>query len=122
MTKVTAPEPSAWRTRYRSKPGMVGHYPRTYAGCEPHLRVSDPYEIESLITTEQAEAYAAAKVRESLEWAAEIAKAKYQNALIQRETVDGDDDDNTEAWNLGQCAQALAFTVIETEIRALIPK
>ena len=40
------PEPDAFRTRYRSEPGMIGHYPWSYvdAGRKKALNASCEYE------------------------------------------------------------------------------
>lgn len=47
------PEPAGFRTRYRSEPGMIGHYPWTYAD-QGRRRVDRPqHESESLYTEEQ---------------------------------------------------------------------
>lgn len=80
--------------------------------------------FDGLITTAQAEAYAAARVREALEEAASIAKQKYVRAMADRVPIDegNEDDRNTEDFNIGQLAQALAYSLIEADIRALIPK
>ena len=49
------PPASAWRTRYRSEPGMIGHYPWTYTDSELRTRRVDQqnYEVEPLYTAAQ---------------------------------------------------------------------
>lgn len=53
-------EPEAWRTRYRSEPGMLGHYPWTYSGRKPKLYGADNHEVERLYTEAQVRAMLAA--------------------------------------------------------------
>ena len=49
---VALPEPVAWRTRYRSEPGMIGHYPWTYT--ERRRGAERPeHEWEQLHTEQQ---------------------------------------------------------------------
>ncbi len=58
VTKLAGVEagPAGFRTRYRSEPGMIGHYPWTYAD-EGRRRQSRPeYETEDLYTLHQAAA------------------------------------------------------------------
>jgi hypothetical protein len=40
-------QPVAWRTRYRSEPGMIGHYPWTYTERIRGMR-QEQYEYEPL--------------------------------------------------------------------------
>ena len=55
------PEPAGFRTRYRSEPGMIGHYPWTYAD-QGRRRVDRPqHESESLFTEEQVRQLLAAE-------------------------------------------------------------
>lgn len=70
---IPMPEPVAWRSKYKSEPGMIGQYPWSYVERSLRQPALNNYDIEALITTTQAEAYAAARVREALEEAAEIA-------------------------------------------------
>ncbi len=56
------PEPDGFRTRYRSEPGMIGHYPWTYADHSRRKYDRPGCEYEDLITVEKARAYAAAAV------------------------------------------------------------
>jgi hypothetical protein len=51
--KETKGEPVAWRTRYRSEPGMIGHYPWTYTERIRGMRL-DQYEYEPLFSTPPA--------------------------------------------------------------------
>src|SRR5690554_2811810 len=46
-------EPVAWRTRYRSPEGMIGHYPWSYTDRKPRLTDGSPYEVEHLYTHPQ---------------------------------------------------------------------
>lgn len=68
MSKATMSEPVAWRSRYRSEPGMIGHYPWSYVEHSLRQSALNNYDIEPLITTDQAEAYADACVREVQQW------------------------------------------------------
>ena len=44
-------EPVAWRVRYRSEPGMIGHYPFSYTDRKPIRSLENPaYEVEPLYT------------------------------------------------------------------------
>lgn len=54
-------EPAGFRTRYRSEPGMIGHYPWTYAD-QRRRRVARPEcETEDLYTADQVRAMLAAE-------------------------------------------------------------
>jgi len=80
-----------------------------------------PDDMHYSFTRWQMESYAAAKVREALEEAAEIAKANYLEHLGRRE-VEVDEGCDQERWNIAVTSQALAFSVMEHSIRALIPQ
>ena len=55
------PEPAGFRTRYRSEPGMIGHYPWTYAD-QGRRRIERPScEYEDLFTADQVRAVVAAE-------------------------------------------------------------
>lgn len=54
------PEPSGWRIRNRSEPGMVGNYAWTYFGRKLKRPPSIDSEIEELFTADQMHAYARA--------------------------------------------------------------
>lgn len=71
-----------------------------------------------LVTIEQAEAYAAAKVREALEEALAILKGMY-TAEIQAREPEG--EENEEGWNLSRLERALALTNAAIKVRALLP-
>lgn len=61
MDELQLPEPAGFRTRYRSEPGMLGHYPWTYAD-QRRRRVDRPgHETEDLYTAEQVRARLAAE-------------------------------------------------------------
>jgi len=47
------PEPAGFRTRYRSEPGMIGHYPWTYADAGRRRGNRPECEYEDLFTAEQ---------------------------------------------------------------------
>ena len=68
MSKVTMPEPVAWRI-YRSKRWCFA-----YAAGRNLCQCTGDWQ--GLVTTDQAEAYAAAKVSEALEEAARICDAQ----------------------------------------------
>lgn len=54
-------EPAGFRTRYRSEPGMIGHYPWTYAD-QGRRRVDRPeHETEDLFTEDQVRSMLAAE-------------------------------------------------------------
>lgn len=64
---LSLPEPAGFRMRYRSEPGMIGHYPWSYAD-QKRRRVDRPScEVEDL--------YTAAQVRELLDAAVAAARA-----------------------------------------------
>lgn len=50
------PEPEAWRVRYRSEPGMIGHYPWSYTGRKPRCQTDGNNEVEMLYTEAQVRA------------------------------------------------------------------
>lgn len=106
MSKVTMPEPVAQQIRYLDSTELS----RTYGRWSDWQMFTGKYERmganqkRSLVTTDQAEAYAAAKVREALELAAQTC----ENQGRATTTLDGE----SFYIALGQAARA---------IRALIP-
>ena len=50
------PEPVGFRSRYRSEPGMIGHYPWTYADHRRRKYDRPECEYEDLFTAEQVRA------------------------------------------------------------------
>jgi hypothetical protein len=54
-------DPAGFRTRYRSEPGMIGHYPWTYADWRRRKHDRPECEYEDLFTTEQVRAMVAAE-------------------------------------------------------------
>jgi hypothetical protein len=58
------PEPAGFRVRYRSEPGMVGHYPWSYADQGRRRREWPNHEVEDLYTADQVRALLA---REAVE-------------------------------------------------------
>lgn len=69
------PEPVGFRSRYRSEPEMIGHYPWTYADSERRRRKYDRPECdyEDLYTAEQMREYATAALQAK---DAEVARLK----------------------------------------------
>ena len=57
----TLPEPVGFRTRYRSEPGMIGHYPWTYADQSRRRVNRREHETEDLYTADQMRAAVAAE-------------------------------------------------------------
>ena len=55
------PEPAGFRTRYRSEPGMIGHYPWTYADQRRRKHDRPECEYQDLFTAEQLRAAVAAE-------------------------------------------------------------
>ncbi len=60
------PEAAGYRTRYRSEPGMIGHYPWTYADQSRRRRDRPECDYEDLYTDDQVRALLAAE-REKLQ-------------------------------------------------------
>lgn len=56
------PEPDGFRTRYRSEPGMIGHYPWTYADAGRRRGTRPECDYEDLFTEAKTRAYAAEQV------------------------------------------------------------
>lgn len=112
MSNVKKPEPVAWRTRYQAEPEMIGNYPWSYTDYDPKRLAFNP-EKESLVTTDQAEAYKDACVREALEQAA---KKPREYALQLEKSGWGNrfPDELTAIFN--------AADNMADRIRALIPK
>lgn len=116
MSKVQMPEPVAWA--HFTRDGLVQIWSRrkTDVASLENVVGRPP---EAVITTTQAEAYAAAKVREALEAAADLARAKYEEAMKRREGFDRDSD---EAWIIDVLSQALTYSHMEHGIRQMIPQ
>lgn len=77
MTQTKMPEPVAWMLAYQTMGGDVGwKLSWTQSGAGVCYRLSGESHEKPLITTTQAEAYAAAKVREALEEAAQACEAR----------------------------------------------
>lgn len=53
-------EPVAWRVRYRSEPGMLGHYPWTYTDRKPRRPNDATNEVEPVYAASQVQAMLAA--------------------------------------------------------------
>jgi len=49
MSDVPLPEPVAFRTRYRSEPGMLGHYPWTYSDKQRKWTIREAIEHEQIL-------------------------------------------------------------------------
>ncbi|KAA0910651.1 hypothetical protein [Pusillimonas sp. ANT_WB101] len=73
-------------------------------------------ESVSLITTDQAEAYSAARVREALESAQSILMEMYTEAIKARVPESEDE----EGWNESCLERALAISDATMKVRALI--
>ena len=56
MSDIKLPEPVGFRSRYRSEPGMVGHYPWTYADHRRRKYDRPECEYEDLFTADQLRA------------------------------------------------------------------
>jgi len=54
--EVVLPEPAGYRTRYTSEPGMIGHYPWTYADQSRRRTDRPGYDYEDLFTAAQVRA------------------------------------------------------------------
>lgn len=111
MSKVTIPEPVA---------KVMDGYSIFWAGSGPIFPLVDRNKVKVgslLITTDQAEAYAAAKVREALEEAQVILTGMYTDAVKAR-VPEGDDE---EGWNSHCLERALALQDAVLKIRALLP-
>jgi len=82
------PEPVGYRTRYRSEPEMIGHYPWTYADVErrrrkydrPECEYEDLHTADQLLTAIQA-ADKAATERERERAAMVAAQAAHDAAI-----------------------------------------
>ena len=86
----TLPEPAGFRTRYRSEPGMIGHYSWAYADAGRRKGNRPECEYEDLFTAEQmrtaVEAARMAGVRSVQEQTAVIVRA----ALDLLESIEGE--------------------------------
>lgn len=71
MEKVPALTVVAWRTRYRSEPGMIGHYPWSYTERVRGMRL-EHYEYEALVSLTDAQSALLAQAAEKDAW-----KARY---------------------------------------------
>jgi hypothetical protein len=67
LAGVPLPEPAGFRTRYRSEPGMLGHYPWTYADQRRRRPERPEHESEDLFTTDHLHAYGEACARAALQ-------------------------------------------------------
>jgi len=81
MSKITMPEPVTYA--HFTKDGLVRMWSRNPANLQAVTEAIGK-QPTALITTEQAEAYAAARVREALEDAAKVAMNAPINACIAR--------------------------------------
>jgi hypothetical protein len=68
------PEPVGFRARYRSEPGMIGHYPWTYADQRRRLFERPSCEYEDLYTSDQMLAFRAEGVAAERERCASVAE------------------------------------------------
>lgn len=102
MTKTTMPEPVAYAHRdiLRRKDTVERIHPTPKYGTES----------VSLITTDQAEAYAAAKVREALEEAAKVCDAralKNEQAISEADDPEDATSLRSAAWQMSVCARKI---------------
>ncbi len=70
----TGMTPEAWRTRYRSEPGMIGYYPWTYTGRQPRQLIAPAYDVEPIYTSAQVQAMLAQDLAQDLALAAQERK------------------------------------------------
>lgn len=79
------PEPAGFRTRYRSAPGMIGHYPWTYADQSRRRADRPEHESENLFTEAQVLALVAETRAQALKDAAQAAgpEDSYQDEWIK---------------------------------------
>lgn len=77
------PEPAGFRTRYRSEPGMIGHYPWTYADATRRRHKYDrpEHEYEDLFTADQ--------VREAMLAATERAAKLCEQRAVDAPFIEG---------------------------------
>ena len=79
-------EPAANRVRYRSEPGMIGHYPWSYSDRRPR-RVHPGYESQDLYTADQINARVAELQAEKDARIAELENALNQQADLYRQCL-----------------------------------
>lgn len=129
--KTTMPEPVAypsdeWVEAFFGRPDETGYY--YFRGDFGNIayRFQLGAQASNFITTDQAEAYANARVREALEELNNQAQKLYESSLKSRLTRDGAaDEDELKAidlWNVEAVGMAKAYTTMQKAIRALIPK
>lgn len=114
MSKVTMPEPVAHAVTNKRHPkaSIALHHDASFAVGDDDLL------IEDLITTTQAEAYAAAKARAALEEAEAILTGMYTDAVKAR-VPEAEDE---QGWNASCADRAIAIGEAVLAIRALIPQ
>lgn len=59
---------AGFRTRYRSEPGMIGHYPWTYADQGRRRNERPETEYENLYTADQMREYARTAIAAAMGW------------------------------------------------------
>lgn len=119
MSKVTIPEPEAFLY-------VNGEHRGVSLNLCGGMDLSDGTVRYALITTDQAEAYANAMVKQALEALNNQAQKLYESSLKSRSARDGAaDEDELKAidlWNVEGIGVAKAYTNMQKAIRALIPK
>lgn len=122
MSKVTMPEPTAWMLAVQTMGGDVGwKLSWTQSGAGVCNRLSGATHEKALITTDQAEAYADARVREALEKASDLLEQAFMEELKSR--IPGEDlDEADEQFNAFHGARAFGVSRAQQIIRALIPQ
>lgn len=102
VAEALMPEPVGFRTRYRSEPEMIGHYPWTYADAQRRRRKYDrpENEYEDLYTAEQMRAMFDAATERATERTAKLCE---QRADAYRST-------NAPGWHgvVHECTQCAA--------------
>jgi hypothetical protein len=72
IARALAMEPAGFRSRYRSEPGMIGHYPWTYADHRRRRHDRPECEYEDLFTRAQLDAALTALLAERAELLARV--------------------------------------------------
>ena len=93
-------EPAGFRTRYRSEPGMIGHYPWTYADQARRRRDNRPeHEYEDLFTRDQCIA--------AVQRALDVQREQFATMCEQRRDRGLSRDNISYAMASDDCARAI---------------
>lgn len=119
---VKMPKPVAWMLAYQTISGGIGwKLSWTRSGAGVCNRLPGESREKSLITTDQAEAYANARVREALEESSDLLEQAFMEELKSR--IPGEDlDEADEQFNAFHGARAFGVSRAQQIIRALIPQ